>query len=98
MIDVLIAFLEYANPESLAEYEAFYTIATDVSSLLSVISAAIRLPIYIANDKLIRQEVSLFKLDRHTLKARSLFSCQFIDRLIDKLCMKFNLCSYKNGF
>lgn len=59
IIDVIIAFLEYMSPEALQEYDAFYTIATDVSSLLSTLSSALRLPIYIANDKLIRHEVSL---------------------------------------
>uniref|UniRef100_A0A914YWZ3 G-protein coupled receptors family 1 profile domain-containing protein n=1 Tax=Panagrolaimus superbus TaxID=310955 RepID=A0A914YWZ3_9BILA len=57
IIDVIIAFLEYMAPEALQEYDAFYTIATDVSSLLSTLSSALRLPIYIANDKLIRHEI-----------------------------------------
>lgn len=58
IIDVIIAFLEYTVPEALAQYDGFYTIATDVSSLLSILSSALRPPIYLANDKLIRQEVS----------------------------------------
>uniref|UniRef100_A0A7E4UN50 G_PROTEIN_RECEP_F1_2 domain-containing protein n=1 Tax=Panagrellus redivivus TaxID=6233 RepID=A0A7E4UN50_PANRE len=57
IIDVIIAFLEYTVPEALQTYNGFYTVATDVSSLLSVLASALRLPIYIANDKLIRQEV-----------------------------------------
>uniref|UniRef100_A0AC34Q9R4 G-protein coupled receptors family 1 profile domain-containing protein n=1 Tax=Panagrolaimus sp. JU765 TaxID=591449 RepID=A0AC34Q9R4_9BILA len=58
IIDVIIAFLEYTVPEALAQYDGFYTIATDVSSLLSILSSALRPPIYLANDKLIRQEVA----------------------------------------
>ncbi|KAE9551771.1 hypothetical protein FO519_005008 [Halicephalobus sp. NKZ332] len=56
IIDVVIAFLEYTVPEALSN-TVFYTVTTDFSSLLSVLSSALRPPIYIANDKLIRQEV-----------------------------------------
>ena len=58
IIDVVIAFLEYTAPEALSN-TVFYTVTTDFSSLLSVLSSALRPPIYIANDKLIRHEVWL---------------------------------------
>uniref|UniRef100_A0A914DWB1 G-protein coupled receptors family 1 profile domain-containing protein n=1 Tax=Acrobeloides nanus TaxID=290746 RepID=A0A914DWB1_9BILA len=69
IVDVFIATWEYVDAASLSEMSGFYTVATDVSSLLSVTGAALRLPIYIANDDLIRREVakvlhSLFKLCR----------------------------------
>lgn len=57
IVDVFIATWEYVDAASLSEMSGFYTVATDVSSLLSVTGAALRLPIYIANDDLIRREV-----------------------------------------
>ena len=67
-------------PEVLGQYEAFYTVATDVSSLLSALSSALRLPIYIANDKLIRLEVLL---------AAFFFECFSKKQLYFRFCEKF---------
>lgn len=62
IIDVFIASWEYIDGESLRNFGEFYTIATDTSSLLSVLSASLRLPIYIANDEVIRHEVIIIYL------------------------------------
>ncbi|VDN49421.1 unnamed protein product [Gongylonema pulchrum] len=59
IIDVFIAAWEYLDSASLMKLEEFYTIATDVSSLLTVLAASLRLPIYLVNDKIIRKEVKI---------------------------------------
>uniref|UniRef100_A0A0M3J1R0 G_PROTEIN_RECEP_F1_2 domain-containing protein n=1 Tax=Anisakis simplex TaxID=6269 RepID=A0A0M3J1R0_ANISI len=59
IIDVFIAAWEYIDGASLMEYGEFYTVATDIASFLSVLSAGLRLPIYVINDRVIRKEVSL---------------------------------------
>lgn len=57
IIDVFIAAWEYLDSASLMELEEFYTIVTDVSSLLTVLASSLRLPIYLINDTIIRNEV-----------------------------------------
>lgn len=57
IIDVFIAAWEHIDGESLMQFGEFYTLATDVASLLSVLAASLRLPIYVINDAVIRKEV-----------------------------------------
>ncbi|TMS38794.1 hypothetical protein L596_005437 [Steinernema carpocapsae] len=57
ILDVFVATWEYIDAESLLRHEGFYAVVTDVSSLLSILAAALRLPIYISNDKAITKEV-----------------------------------------
>uniref|UniRef100_A0A1I7YLS0 G_PROTEIN_RECEP_F1_2 domain-containing protein n=1 Tax=Steinernema glaseri TaxID=37863 RepID=A0A1I7YLS0_9BILA len=57
ILDVFVATWEYIDGDSLLEHAGFYAIVTDVSSLLSILAAALRLPIYISNDKAITREV-----------------------------------------
>lgn len=47
ILDVFIATWEYIDRNSLAACPGFYTIVTDISSLLSVVSSSARLPIYL---------------------------------------------------
>ncbi|CAD5227649.1 unnamed protein product [Bursaphelenchus xylophilus] len=56
-LDVFIATWEYIDSASLQRLDGFYTIATDVSSLLSVVAAAARLPVYMMTDRFIREEI-----------------------------------------
>lgn len=58
IIDVFIAAWEYLDDASLLQLEEFYSIATDVSSLLTILAASLRFPIYLINDKLILREVN----------------------------------------
>uniref|UniRef100_A0A914RWF9 G-protein coupled receptors family 1 profile domain-containing protein n=1 Tax=Parascaris equorum TaxID=6256 RepID=A0A914RWF9_PAREQ len=58
IIDVFIAAWEHIDGESLMQFGEFYTLATDVASLLSVLAASLRLPIYVINDAVIRKEVA----------------------------------------
>ncbi|KAK6747579.1 hypothetical protein RB195_000648 [Necator americanus] len=58
IIDVVIAFWETIDITSLYAYRGFYTVTTDISSFLPILACALRLPIYAANDKQIRTEVS----------------------------------------
>ncbi|VDM37540.1 unnamed protein product [Toxocara canis] len=58
IIDVFIAAWEHIDGASLMQFGEFYTVATDVASLLSVLAASLRLPIYVVNDKVIRREVN----------------------------------------
>ncbi|VDK86192.1 unnamed protein product [Litomosoides sigmodontis] len=57
IIDVFIAAWEYLDDASLLQLEEFYSIATDVSSLLTILAASLRFPIYLINDKIILREV-----------------------------------------
>ncbi|MCP9266261.1 hypothetical protein DINM_021777 [Dirofilaria immitis] len=57
IIDVIIAAWEYLDNASLLQLEEFYSIATDVSSLLTILAASLRFPIYLINDKIILREV-----------------------------------------
>ncbi|KAL3981647.1 putative integral membrane protein [Acanthocheilonema viteae] len=57
IIDVFIAAWEYLDGASLLQLEEFYSIATDVSSLLTILAASLRFPIYLINDKIILREV-----------------------------------------
>lgn len=58
VLDVIIAAWEYIDAVSLTQrYAEFYAIAADISSLLTVVAGALRLPIYTANDKTIKREV-----------------------------------------
>uniref|UniRef100_A0A0R3RWH7 G_PROTEIN_RECEP_F1_2 domain-containing protein n=1 Tax=Elaeophora elaphi TaxID=1147741 RepID=A0A0R3RWH7_9BILA len=57
IIDVFIAAWEYLDAASLSQLEEFYSIATDVSSLLTILAASLRFPIYLINDKIILREV-----------------------------------------
>lgn len=56
-LDVFIATWEYIDSASLQQFDGFYTVATDVSSLLSVVAAAARLPVYMCTDRFIREEI-----------------------------------------
>lgn len=58
IIDVFIAAWEYLDDASLLQLEEFYSIATDVSSLLTILAASLRFPIYLINDKVILREVN----------------------------------------
>lgn len=58
IIDVIIAAWEYLDDASLLQVEEFYSIATDVSSLLAILAASLRFPIYLINDKIILREVN----------------------------------------
>uniref|UniRef100_A0A0N5A3S6 G_PROTEIN_RECEP_F1_2 domain-containing protein n=1 Tax=Parastrongyloides trichosuri TaxID=131310 RepID=A0A0N5A3S6_PARTI len=62
IIDVVVAFWEYINVESLKSLPGFYTVASDISSVLPVLASAVRLIIYSINDVVIKNEV------RKTLK------------------------------
>uniref|UniRef100_A0A8R1TUE6 G-protein coupled receptors family 1 profile domain-containing protein n=1 Tax=Onchocerca volvulus TaxID=6282 RepID=A0A8R1TUE6_ONCVO len=57
IIDVIIAAWEYLDNASLLQLEEFYSLATDVSSLLTILAASLRFPIYLINDKIILREV-----------------------------------------
>ncbi|KAK6049788.1 hypothetical protein COOONC_12707, partial [Cooperia oncophora] len=57
IIDVVIAFWETIDIESLFANEGFYTVTTDISSFLPMLACALRLPIYAINDKQIKTEV-----------------------------------------
>ncbi|VDM63968.1 unnamed protein product [Angiostrongylus costaricensis] len=57
IIDVIIAFWETIDIDSLYAYERFYTVTTDISSFLPILACALRLPIYAVNDEQIRTEV-----------------------------------------
>ncbi|OZC08173.1 hypothetical protein X798_04789 [Onchocerca flexuosa] len=57
IIDVIIAAWEYLDNASLLQLEEFYSFATDVSSLLTILAASLRFPIYLINDKIILKEV-----------------------------------------
>jgi hypothetical protein len=57
-LDVIIAAWEHIDGEALLEhYGTFYAVAADISSLLTVVAGALRLPIYTVNDKSIKREV-----------------------------------------
>ncbi|RCN31359.1 hypothetical protein ANCCAN_22857 [Ancylostoma caninum] len=58
IIDVIVAFWETIDINSLLANEGFYTVTTDISSFLPILACALRLPIYAINDKQIRTEVS----------------------------------------
>ncbi|KIH66587.1 hypothetical protein ANCDUO_03086 [Ancylostoma duodenale] len=58
IIDVVVAFWETIDIDSLFANEGFYTVTTDISSFLPILACAMRLPIYAINDKQIRTEVS----------------------------------------
>ncbi|KAK0400212.1 hypothetical protein QR680_003406 [Steinernema hermaphroditum] len=83
ILDVFVATWEYIDAESLAKQEGFYAIVTDVSSLLSILAAALRLPIYISNDKAITKEVKAIVLQ---FVAWCSLTCQLpaIDRSSEK--------------
>uniref|UniRef100_A0AC35U6W9 G_PROTEIN_RECEP_F1_2 domain-containing protein n=1 Tax=Rhabditophanes sp. KR3021 TaxID=114890 RepID=A0AC35U6W9_9BILA len=57
ILDVIVASWEYIDDDSLKSSPMFYTVATDVSSLLPVLACALRLPIYSANDAIIKNEI-----------------------------------------
>lgn len=58
VLDVSLAIWEYCDAASLAQMGNLYTVTTDVSSLLSVFSSSLRLPIYLlAGDKALKSEV-----------------------------------------
>ncbi|VDM79631.1 unnamed protein product [Strongylus vulgaris] len=57
IIDVMVAFWETIDIESLLANEGFYAVTTDISSFLPILACSLRPPIYIINDKQIRTEV-----------------------------------------
>lgn len=58
-LDVVITVWEYIDDESLLAQDEFYTIAVDLISLLTVFSAAFRLPIYCLCNDAIAEELKL---------------------------------------
>ncbi|VDL69228.1 unnamed protein product [Nippostrongylus brasiliensis] len=60
IIDVVVAFWETIDIDSLFANEGIYTVTTDISSFLPILACALRLPIYAINDKQIKKEVSSF--------------------------------------
>uniref|UniRef100_A0A915DBW8 Uncharacterized protein n=1 Tax=Ditylenchus dipsaci TaxID=166011 RepID=A0A915DBW8_9BILA len=87
MLDVFLASWEYLDGQSLAEMSGFYTVATDVSSLLSVLSSSLRLPIYLlVGDKLLQTEIKrtlrsicllFIPIDYKGLGKKSIFDAKF---------------------
>ncbi|OUC42660.1 hypothetical protein D917_02744 [Trichinella nativa] len=55
VLNVIITLWEHVNKEFLNNHPAFYTFATDTVSLLTVLNASLRLPIYYASNWRIRQ-------------------------------------------
>ncbi|CCD71161.1 G-protein coupled receptors family 1 profile domain-containing protein [Caenorhabditis elegans] len=57
ILDIIIAFWETINIQSLQELPSLYTVLSDISSFLPIAACALRLPIYTINDRQIRVEV-----------------------------------------
>ncbi|CAO4373785.1 unnamed protein product [Caenorhabditis nigoni] len=57
ILDIIIAFWETVNIQSLQDLPSLYTVLSDVSSFLPIAACALRLPIYTINDRQIRVEV-----------------------------------------
>uniref|UniRef100_A0A1I7XE37 G_PROTEIN_RECEP_F1_2 domain-containing protein n=1 Tax=Heterorhabditis bacteriophora TaxID=37862 RepID=A0A1I7XE37_HETBA len=57
ILDVVIAFWETIDISALNANQGIYAVTTDISSFLPILACALRLPIYIINDKQIRIEV-----------------------------------------
>ncbi|KAK5972292.1 hypothetical protein GCK32_001623 [Trichostrongylus colubriformis] len=79
IIDVVIAFWETIDIESLFANEGFYTVTTDVSSFLPILACALRLPIYAINDKQIKTEV-IHQV--HDITRRVCAHCPAIGRIL----------------
>ncbi|PIO66541.1 hypothetical protein TELCIR_11744, partial [Teladorsagia circumcincta] len=79
IIDVVIAFWETIDIESLFANEGFYTVTTDISSFLPMLACALRLPIYAINDKQIKTEVIQ---QVHEISDRVSDCCPAIGRII----------------
>lgn len=58
IIDVVVAFWETIDIDSLFANEGIYTVTTDISSFLPILACAMRLPIYTINDRQIKTEVA----------------------------------------
>uniref|UniRef100_A0A914UIX5 G-protein coupled receptors family 1 profile domain-containing protein n=1 Tax=Plectus sambesii TaxID=2011161 RepID=A0A914UIX5_9BILA len=100
VLDVIIAAWEYIDGASLTQrYAEFYAIAADISSLLTVVAGALRLPIYTANDKSIKREVSrvLRSLIRRLTCARSDMQCT-VNRKLNVYHKQNNGCASSAAF
>ncbi|KRY89431.1 hypothetical protein T4D_1790 [Trichinella pseudospiralis] len=70
VLNVIITLWEHINKEFLNSHPAFYTFATDAVSLLTVLNASLRLPIYYASNWRIRQALQT------CCKRNTCISCQ----------------------
>lgn len=58
LLNLILTFFEHLNGELLEEYGDFYSFASDTVTLLTVVNATVRLPIYYASNLKIRSEVA----------------------------------------
>ncbi|CAJ0604087.1 unnamed protein product [Cylicocyclus nassatus] len=92
IIDVVIAFWETIDMDSLNANEGFYAVTTDISSFLPILACSMRPPIYVINDKQIRSEV--FRKVRD-LQNRFCSCCPLIGRAL-RLQKKFHEVEHEN--
>lgn len=86
VLSVVITAWEHIDSDSLYEHAfAFFTLGSDVASLLTVVASALRLPIYAVNNPQIRRELRII-LNRalHPMAAKTAKSkC---DTIVSKTC------------
>ncbi|WKY05923.1 hypothetical protein Q1695_006268 [Nippostrongylus brasiliensis] len=74
IIDVVVAFWETIDIDSLFANEGIYTVTTDISSFLPILACALRLPIYAINDKQIKKEAPRYGVGTLIMARASLHS------------------------